>query len=481
VILLPAFDPGLDAGFWHAVERLPGYPRGEPIRLRRMLFESNGLARLPGILAECGARPERPLIVVLDPTPMRRAGADLKPLVLSGLSEAGWAPEAAVVQPDATGQVHTDLERIARVQARLHAGCAVLALGSGTVTDIAKHACFLREMDSGQPIPFVVFQTANSVSAYTSNMAPVFVDGVKRTLPSRFPDALVGDLETLRDAPKAMTAAGVGDLLAAGVSFADWYLAYRLGQDDSYTPLAESLMAGLDSALPGIAAGATGGDLQAVGALARWIALAGVAMSLAHATAPLSGYEHVLSHTLDMLREWGRRPLAMHGAQVAIAALRMASIYEAFLREFDPRAVDWPACFPATDSSRAEVESAFAEFDPSGRAGAACWRDYAVKLEAWCGGGNRVRQGLEAWPDLRRELAQRVWPAAHVEQIMIAAGLATDFPLLEPPIEAELARQAFLSAHWIRKRLTLGDLLYFLGWERQALWERASGMKGPPR
>jgi glycerol dehydrogenase-like iron-containing ADH family enzyme len=37
----------------------------------------------------------------------------------------------------------------------------------------------------------------------------------------RYPDALVCDLETLRDAPYAMTAAGVGDLLVAGVSFAD--------------------------------------------------------------------------------------------------------------------------------------------------------------------------------------------------------------------------------------------------------------------
>src|SRR6185503_12971995 len=85
-----------------------------------------------------------------------------------------------------------------------------------------------------------------SVSAYTSNMAPTFVDGVKRTLPSRYPDVLVCDLETLRDAPQAMTVAGVGDLLAAFGSYADWWLAYRLGLDNSYTKFAKTLMGPLD-------------------------------------------------------------------------------------------------------------------------------------------------------------------------------------------------------------------------------------------
>ncbi|MBM3122646.1 MAG: sn-glycerol-1-phosphate dehydrogenase, partial [Chloroflexi bacterium] len=454
----PAIDPGLETAFWHSAEQLPGFPHGEPIRLRRMLFESDALARLPSILTESGARPDRPLIVLMDPTPMRRAGADLKPTVLNRLSEAGWSPVAVVAPVDATGQVHTDLAQIGRVQARLSSECAVLALGSGTVTDIAKHACFRREQDTGDATPFVVFQTANSVSAYTSNMAPVFVEGVKRTLPSRYPDALVCDLETLRDAPPSMTAAGVGDLLAASVSFADWHLAHRLGLDESYTPLAERLMAGLDSALPDVAAEARAGDLRATGALARWIALAGLGMSLSHATAPLSGYEHVLSHVLDMLGEAHRRPLAMHGAQVAIASRRMASIYQAFLRDFDPLTVDWPACFPGAEGARQQVEAAFADIDPTGRTGAECWKDYAVKLEAWHAHRDGARRSLESWPDLRRYLAQRVWPAAHVEKIMVAAGLATDFPGLQPPIEAAQAGRAFLTAHWIRKRFTLGDL-----------------------
>ena len=230
---------------------------------------------------------------------------------------------------------------------------------------------------------------------------------------------------------------------------------------------------------PDVAAESRAGDLRAMGALARWIALAGLAMSLSHATTPLSGYEHVLSHVLDMLGEWQRRPLAVHGAQVAIASLRMASIYQAFVRDFDPRTVDWPACFPGAEGARMQVEAAFADIDPTGRTGAECWKDYAVKLEVWHAHRERARRSLEAWADLRPDLAQRVWPAAQVERIMVAAGLATDFPGLQPQVEAAHASRAFLTAHWIRKRFTLGDLLHFLRWDRQALWERASGRRGP--
>jgi len=69
---------------------------------------------------------------------------------------------------------------------------------------------------------------------------------VKRSLPSRYPDALVCDLETLADAPYEMTAAGVGDLIAAFVSFPDWRLAHLLGMDSSYCASSIALMGPLD-------------------------------------------------------------------------------------------------------------------------------------------------------------------------------------------------------------------------------------------
>lgn len=39
------FDPGLEGAFWAEIGRLPGYPCGETIRLRRMIFEVGAVRR----------------------------------------------------------------------------------------------------------------------------------------------------------------------------------------------------------------------------------------------------------------------------------------------------------------------------------------------------------------------------------------------------------------------------------------------------
>jgi len=468
------FDPGREDAFWADIERLPGYPRGEEIRLRRMLFAEDAVHRLPEVLRSVEALEQDPLQVVMDGVPMRRGLEDLKPLVQSILQASGWAVEAIIVEPDASGHVHTDLEQIGRVQARLVPGCAVVAVGSGTITDIAKHACHQFEQAAGESIPFVAYQTANSVSAYTSNMAPIFVRGVKRTQPSRYPDALVCDLETLRDAPFTMTAAGVGDLLAAGVSFADWYLAFRLGMDDSYTPLAETLMGSLGEDMLDLAPAVRRMDLEAMGTLARWIALAGLAMSLAHATTPLSGFEHVVSHVLDMQADSTGRSLATHGAQVALASALASSAYAILLGEFDPSTIDPARCFPDDATMHRRILTAFSAIDPTGQAAEECWSDYSHKLQAWRAHRDEIRRQWAAWPELRAALQARAWPASRLWAILRAVGLPQNFGALTPPVHTSEARYAFLNANLIRRRFTLGDLLQFSGWDTEALWEQAT-------
>jgi glycerol-1-phosphate dehydrogenase [NAD(P)+] len=468
-----AYDPADGPAFWEGISHIPGYPRGEDTPIRLMLFESNALLRLPEVLHRSGAGPEAPVLVVMDRTPMCRGADDLKPLVLDLLLKAGLRAEPMVLQPDTTGQVHSDLPHIELVQRRLRDGMSVLSVGSGTVTDIAKHAAHLFERAGGTHLPFVVLQTANSVSAYTSNMAPAFVDGVKRTLASRYPDALVCDLETLRDAPRAMTVAGVGDLLAAFVSFPDWYLAYRLGLDASYTLFPQTLMGPLDDIFLAHAEAIRSGTLEGMAVLAKLIALGGLAMSLAHATTPMSGYEHVISHILDLLAEQARRPLAQHGTQVALASILGAEAYRRFLDQFEPGGVALARCYPSAEAMQARIAAAFAAIDPSGRAGAECWADYRLKLEAWQAHRAEFEAVLRHWPEVRAELARLARPPERLAQVLRAVGSPLTFAELEPPAAEAEVEFAFLNAPLMRKRLTLGDLLLFLNWDREALWRQA--------
>jgi glycerol-1-phosphate dehydrogenase [NAD(P)+] len=473
------YDPGAGEAFKAAIRTIPGYPAGEALPIRFMVFASNALRQLPQWLEQAGATPAQPLAVVMDRTPMQRGGADLKAQVFALLQAAGWQAERVELEPDATGQVHTDFGQIRRVQARLGPNTAVLAVGSGTVTDVAKHAayCFQQEQ-GGAPLPFVVVQTANSVSAYTSNMAPVFMDGVKRTLPSRYPDGLICDLETLRDAPLEMTVAGVGDLLAAFGSYADWWLAYRLGMDATYTEFGERLMGPLDEIFLEHAAAIQARTLEGMALLAKLIALGGLAMSLSHATAPLSGFEHVVSHVLDLEAEQAKRPLAQHGSQVALTTLLTTAAYDRFLNTFRPGDAleELEAWYPSAAEMQAKIEAAFAPLDPTGVVAAECWADYKLKLEKWHVQRPAFTAALQAWPDIQAKLRKMAKAPERAAEILRAVSAPRRFSELTPaPSEAEV-RFAFEHAPLIRRRLTLGDLLVWGPGGTAASWDDVWGV-----
>jgi len=469
------FDPAHIEQFKAQIRDIPGYPSGEDLPIRDMIFESGAIWRLPDLLSTAGMKPDQVLSLVMDQTLMKREGRNLKELLLHILLNANLQFDVILLEPDSTGQVHTDFTQINFVKARLRPNSAVMSVGSGTVTDIAKHACYMYQQEHGmQPLPFIVYQTANSVSAYTSNMAPTFVDGVKRTLPSRYPDVLICDLETLRDAPRSMTVAGVGDLLAAFGSYADWWLAYRLGLDPTYTEFAQILMGPLDEIFMAEAEGIRSGTLESMSVLAKLIALGGLAMSLSHATAPMSGYEHVISHVLDLVAEQNHRPLAQHGTQVALTTLLTTGAYQRFFEEFEPDEVNIENCYPTEEQMKSRIEEAFRPLDPSGRVAAECWSDYKIKLAAWHAHRADFEGALREWDDVRDHLRSLVKPPQVAADILQSIASPVQFPdLVPPPAESEV-RFAFRNAPLIRHRLTLGDLFVFLNWDQESLWAQVN-------
>jgi glycerol-1-phosphate dehydrogenase [NAD(P)+] len=466
------YDPADGAKFWEQIRKLPGFPAHETMPIKHMIFEPGALFKTTEILKSVGAHQGKPLIIVMDETSKRRDGGDLKTQALDMLQKDGWQVQLCIMPPDESGQVHTDMPHIQMVQKSLSAGCVVLSIGSGVVTDIAKHGCFLYQQETGEKIPFVVYQTANSVSAYTSNMSPTFVDGVKRTLDSRYPDVLICDLETLRDAPYEMTVGGVGDMLAIFVSFPDWYLAHRLGMDSTYSELAKNLVGPLGDLLLEHAEGIRAGKMESVAMLAKIIALGGLAMSLSHATTPMSGFEHVMSHVLDLQAEIEHAPLAVHGSQVALATLAGTEMYRCFLSDFSPRSLNVDKCYPSMGSMKTLIESSFTEIDPSGKAGAECWADYSQKLEKWHAHRKDFESVLNEWDSVHAQLEAKICPPETIRDILQAVEAPIRWSQLNPPVDEKSAHFAFMHASLMRKRVTLGDLLIFTNWDREVLWKK---------
>jgi glycerol-1-phosphate dehydrogenase [NAD(P)+] len=465
------FDPA-SPDFKNAIRALPGYPPDEDLPIHAMVFESDAYARLPELLTQIGAQREQPLLVVVDELPIQRAGVELKPFLLQFLQTGGWNAERVVLAPHDHTPVHTDMYQIECVQARLTRGATILALGSGTVTDVSKHAAYLFERAGGGKIPFAVMPTANSVSAYTSNTASVEVGGVKKTLPSRYLDALVCDLETLASAPRSATVAGVGDLVVAFGSFADWFLAARVGHDPNYSDLPRTLIGPLDEIFLENAADVRGATPRGTALLAKLLALEGVSQSLAHTSAPFSGFEHSISHLLDLMVKQQKQTPILHGTQVALLTVLTTLAFQQFMDEFDPARVNLDECFPSRAEMQARIQRAFASLDPTGAIADECWSEYQKKLDHWHAQRARFETFLREWDGIRAQLQSMVRPPELLIEILRRMGSPTHLEQLNAPIPEAQLRFAFENASLIRSRFTLGDLFLFLNWDRERLWTR---------
>ena len=207
-------------------------------------------------------------------------------------------------------------------------------------------------------------------------------DGVKRTVPSRWPDVLIVDLEVIADAPAAMNRAGFGELCSMFTAPADWYLASAVGLDDTWDPGIVALFReGAEGLLDGAARFAAN-DPAMLAELAARMTLTGIAMGVAGRTAPLSGTEHLLSHLLDMAAGLAGRPLAFHGAQVGVASVLAATVWHDTLDRLDPEALTRDAAYPPPDAVEQQVRAAFDPLDPTGRMADECWRDVSRKVDA---------------------------------------------------------------------------------------------------
>ncbi|HCJ33932.1 MAG TPA: hypothetical protein DHV65_06495, partial [Ktedonobacter sp.] len=313
-------------------------------------------------------------------------------------------------------------------------------------------------------IVYICCQTANSVTAFAANMAVLLKDGVKRTIPSRYPTAIIADLRVLASAPDVMTYAGLGDCCARFVAYGDWYLASALGMVNFYSEVPLALLGNLGDVLQEHAADIGQRSHEGEAVVARALLLAGIAQSIVNMSAPISGTEHVTSHVLDMIADHYRRGLALHGAQVGVATITAARLYQHFLDNFDPQKVDMASCYPDDASLQARIQQLFAGIDPSGAMARECWSDYSKKLELWRRNRSRFAQFCRDWQDVHRPtLSKLVSSPEMIQSILAQAGAPLVPQDLEPPISQEEYEFAVEYGHFIRVRFVLGDLLYFLG------------------
>jgi len=203
---------------------------------------------------------------------------------------------------------------------------ALFAVGAGTIHDVARFVSFKMNL------PFVSVPTAASVDGFNSMGAPLIVRGFKTTYQLHSPIAVFADLDVLTAAPRAMSAAGFGDMIAKYTSLLDWEFS-RIAAEEPYCPtVARLTREALDECVEQIDDIANGGE-KGIATLTRGLMLSGLAMLAFGQSHPASGGEHHVSHVWEMEALKKGKKQALHGAKVGVSSRLVATRY---LSEFAP-------------------------------------------------------------------------------------------------------------------------------------------------
>jgi glycerol-1-phosphate dehydrogenase [NAD(P)+] len=426
------------------------------IGVREVVRGPGALRSLTQVLARLGADQHAPVCVLSDNTPKRCRTTDVLDSVLDALGAIRRVTTIRLAPQPGASLVLADEATVAGAteSVRMSASTALVSVGSGTIVDIAKVVA--RELS----ITHVVVQTAASVNGYADDQSVLLINGVKRTTPSRWPDALVIDPEVIAEAPLAMTRAGLGDQLSMYSAAADWYLSNAVGFDDSYSDTIVTTMRHDVDDLVAASLELGQGDPAAIGLLTSCLTAGGLAMGAAGRTAPSSGSEHLISHVLEMHADAAGQPSASHGSQVGAASVLAALIWARVrqrLRDTDAH------ISPANLATREHVLAAFADLDATGAAARECWKDYERKSTWILRHLDDIQRAVHKWREHDEVFEGLLRPPDYVAGSLRMARAPVDFAQLDPAPEPEVVRWALTNCHLMRDRFTVIDLAQLLG------------------
>lgn len=343
-------------------------------------------------------------------------------------------------------QVAPDEKHIVPVLEAIHGQePALVAVGSGTITDIVRFVAFQVRL------PFYVIPTAASVDAYTSYTAAITIGQVKKSILAKPASGVFAHLPTLCSAPPRLAAAGFGDMLAKTTGLADWSLAHLL-VDESYDEeaagqAAQALAACLEQA--GAIRGATPAGITA---LMDSLFISGHCMVAVKSSRPAAGAEHSLAHFWEIQHQLASRPDALHGEKTGVASVIIAGLYAALRqlsRDETARRLE-RFQMPEPEVEMARVQAAY------GAIGGLVVAGQASLLGTLRGKLDLIKERLLARWDEVLTIAASVPPPSELAALLKRAGsLSRPEEIRVSPEEVDLSIQ---NAMYVRDRFTILEL-----------------------
>ena len=201
----------------------------------------------------------------------------------------------------------------------------ILGIGSGVIQDLCKYVSF----EAG--LPYQIIATAPSMDGYASKGAAMIIGNMKVTYNAHVPEAILGDLDILKDAPMELIQSGYGDILGKFSCLNDWKLS-AVVREEYFCQTIYDMTYDMLMQVKDLGPALLRRDPDAIGTLMEALVGVGIAMAFAGNSRPASGSEHHLSHFFEVTGLLNEEYYFMHGTDVAYSAVYTQRLREELLQ-----------------------------------------------------------------------------------------------------------------------------------------------------
>jgi glycerol-1-phosphate dehydrogenase [NAD(P)+] len=402
------------------------------VPIRKLIYAEDALERLPDILASFVGG--RRVVLVADQRTWDIAGQRTRQV----LERTGWSVHHIIVPDTDHGSPVCDDITYVWLNDRLPAADIALAVGCGVINDLTKWLAFDRDL------PYAVVATAATMNGFAASSVAPAVGGVKTILSARPPLAVFALPSVITKAPFELTTAGLGDTIAKPVSTADWILNH-IFHGEHFCRYCSEMIDSLEPYYFDHPEDIKNRKPAAIEALFNALLYSGIAMTIMGTSAPASGGEHLLSHTLDMMSSIDGVAHDLHGRQVGLGTLFASAIYDRIFQVQTLHSHPLPL----------DIDSTF-----WGRLAENVRQQYEQKkpiVQTVC---EKLTDG-KTWRAFIADARRQVRPPHQIKNCLKNAGAAHKFSDIGCSRRRLLA--AVLHMHEIRKRPTIIDLAWILG------------------
>lgn len=189
----------------------------------------------------------------------------------------------------------------------------IVGVGSGVINDLCKYVSYFHNL------PYYIVATATSMDGYASVGAAMILNGMKVTVKTRPPKAVIADTAILKDAPLKMLQAGYGDIVGKYSCLNDWQLSAMVNEEHFCQKIFDYMLV-CTNTVRDLADGILKRDEKTLGTLMEALVTVGVLMCFVGSSRPASGSEHHLSHFFEITGILNKEPYFDHGVDVLYSA-----------------------------------------------------------------------------------------------------------------------------------------------------------------